>query len=293
MQNVIWRHIGIRLPDEWEMLLYSSQLESGRCVFADRYQHRLEMSWQIVPGPPDFSWMMKNYAERLGAKSSGETSHEGTADIRMLDVDGWHGLVCADNVISSRFGRYISEEHCLVELVFLWENRRDKTLERTILNSIDLLKKDQDGLRRWRAFGMDIHVPDRLPLAQCAVLPASAQMVFRDGKKPDCEEKFERLGFVSEWLQVSLEKWLQQRTPRDISGMTHETTRIKNHEFVILRGHKSMPGVSRLLGRHIDYQSIAWICPNDNRLYCHTSLGSQPIFVPLRLQCCPEVEVNA
>ena len=95
--------------------------QAGRCAFADRYQFRLELSWKVVPGAPDFNRMMSDYAAKL--------IEEGEEKPEPVDGGPWKGLcVHAQGQLSTRFGRFFPGESCLVELVFPWPEERDEKL---------------------------------------------------------------------------------------------------------------------------------------------------------------------
>ena len=95
-QTCVWRGVRLELPEDWEMLQFSSNPKQGRCAFADRYQYRLEFSWRTVSGPPDFERMLSDYRAKL--KDEGM---EGVAEARHGAWSGFRGET--EGRFSSRF----------------------------------------------------------------------------------------------------------------------------------------------------------------------------------------------
>ena len=117
----IWRHFRLQVPDDWEMLFYAKPLQAGRCAFADRYQHRLEFSWSIVPSKPDFDRMISDYLAEV-------RRDERASEAAETEVAGWRGFSAQlGDVRTTRFGAYMPEERVLLECVFLWPKRRERT----------------------------------------------------------------------------------------------------------------------------------------------------------------------
>lgn len=253
----IWRDLRIRLPTDWEMLQFSRDPARGRCAFADRYRFRLEMDWQTVPAAPDFPRMIKDYEgklEREGRLSQNRRVAEGT----------WQGFVGrqGDQAVS-RFGHYFSEPSCMVELVMFWPRERETELERRILEGCELHREPNAAWRRWRAFGMDLRVPARLTLADCRVHTASAVMVFAGPRAPE-RWTFHRLGMVREWCRRPLAEWLAGQLPPQVVNSRTAVCERQGHTVVSAEGRYVPPG---LLHRRGIYDTDAWICPRDGRLY--------------------------
>ena len=183
LQTTIWRHIRVDHPAAWEMLRYSKNPQAGRCSFADRYQYRLELSWQTFAAAPDFDRMVSDYAASL------RKGHE-DANVRPINHGDWHGLESADPAVTTtRFGRYFSDLSCLIELVFVWPDDKDQPLIDTVLQSVEALPP-KGGQARWRALGMDLNADDELALAECRAEPAAATMTFATENATRCGGRF-------------------------------------------------------------------------------------------------------
>lgn len=278
MQLLVWRHFQIQVPDDWEMLLYSKEVQSGRCTFADRYQHRLEFNWSKVPSTPDFERMISDYIAELRQDDSVE-------HVEPARYGEWHGFVLkTSELLTSRFGTYLPAERCLVELVFLWPEQRDTLLERRVLDNIREERKTPQGFWRWRAFGMDALVSDGLVMQSSLVQPANARMVFAPERGLSREERFERKGMVQRWLTSSVRDWLRKQVPKEVRVRQQLSEVIDGHEVEQIIGDSPVIGFGRLIGRRVAYRSWAWICPTDGRLYCQVCTGDPS--ATRRLSCC-------
>ena len=257
MKKWIWRHFAFELPDEWEMLQFTRELSTGRCAFADRYNFRFEFNWRMVPGPPDFERMLSDYQSLL------ETT-QGLHAAKRERHGSWQGLSGTHGTASSsRYGRFYAEEGCLLEVVFLWPDTRDKKLEAVILDSCRYAGNDKSGYQQWRAFGMDMQQPIGMELLQADIAPASADMVFGRVRSED-HVRFRRLGLVSCWLKTPLEHWLRRQLHSQAHSLKHTRRSVRDHMLETLKG-KYVPKFK--LRRKRKYMVTAWQCPRDERIY--------------------------
>jgi len=276
------------IPGDWEMLLFGRDFQSGRCAFADRYQHRLEFHWQHVPGRPDFDRMLADYKAKLVLNNH-------ALQVSLHRHGEWSGLLThGDRPTTSRFGRFFPGEQCLVEAVFLWPDGRDSRVEQQVLDSFRENPADASGLWSWRAFGMRLQVSDKLNLRTCIAQPGNARMVFAHAKDVLWKERFERMGMVTHWLQGPVNEWLRRRIPADVIIRRQSESRLANHAIAIVTGERHALGLRRLFRRRRSYQARAWICPGDGRLYCFMATrptGMEPAGIAERqLTCCDPLE---
>ncbi len=259
MPVTIWRKFRVVLPDDWELLQFSRNPERGRCAFADRYQFRLELNWRVVPSAPDFDRVMSDYASTLNDDTD-------EAAVRLRRV-GWEGVQTrADGVLSTRFGRYIAEESCLVELVFLWPNRVEDTLIDQILTTFGVDDKLGKRWQRWRAFGIETGVHADLALEECESAPAHARMLFADRKRTR-EACVARRGMVSQWLDARVKDWLVHWLGRQTAITKQSSTEVRGHRIETATGFKHEPWLRGLWRRRRKVSAAAWLCPMDGRLY--------------------------
>ncbi|MGD9874655.1 MAG: hypothetical protein AB7T27_10380 [Kiritimatiellia bacterium] len=256
MQEWIWRDVRIEIPADWEMLQFSREREKGRCAFADRRQFRLELSWRQVKGAPDFPRMMSDYKSRL--ESRGELQ-----DAQTFTQAGWHGLAGKQkNLEVSRFGNYFDDDKLLVEIVFLWPDRRDVSLEKNVLQSCRYAAPEK-GFRICKAFGLACRIPEAYEFSACHVQPALASMIFTGPRKP-AQIKFQRLGMVPQWMKHPLADWLKAQIPKDVEDAAFENTTANGHAVAQVQGRYRPKGL--LIPKGL-YRAEAWICPTDGRLY--------------------------
>jgi len=169
MQQWIWNRIAIELPEDWELLQLSKDPEEGRLAFADRTDFRLELSWRRGRRRPDLKRLMADYAARLEAE-------QGHREARSRRHRRWEGLLSsADGRLQSRFATYFDDARLLVEAALRWTADREPELERRILESIRPAPPEgSPPLQRWKAFGMEIELPEAFALSECRILPAGA-----------------------------------------------------------------------------------------------------------------------
>ena len=286
MQSVIWRHFQLELPDDWEMLAFGKSLRSGRCTFADRYQHRMQFCWDVVPGAPDFDRMVGAYMAELKRRDKAE-------DVLPSTTGSWHGFSArvAGRTLS-HFSRYFPGEQCLVQLVFPWPAERELELECAVLRGVRPVPATDQGFRRWRAFGLDMRVSADLVLSRTVAQCANARLTFNPPRnEAGREEHFERRGMVAEWLGAPVKDWLRRRVDSEFRILGTASEKIRGHAVETISGDRRAKGFGRLLGKRQVYRAGAWICPADGRLYYLTIVGGETkegaaALAGRRLACC-------
>ncbi|HMO99298.1 MAG TPA: hypothetical protein PKE26_09340 [Kiritimatiellia bacterium] len=266
MVTWIWRHIAVRLPATWEMLQFSSEFNRGRCAFADRYQFRFELSWKTVKGEPDYDRMVTDYMNRL--------EHEKKlTEAERARKAGWHGFSGVVNrERTSRFGKYLPEIGCLVEVVFLWPEARDIELENAVLPAISGMPRVEGNRQPWRAFGLDLQVPATAAFEGCIAQPARAEFTFTHPATGNSWQ-FGRLGMVGSWFKGDLESWLRTSLGRDVGDLRifHRATRGDDH----LHAEGTFKP-RRLHLRRGNVRATAWIEHRDGRLYVAKAWIAKP-----------------
>lgn len=289
MHTHIWRHIRIELPDGWELLQYSRDMAAGRCAFADRTQFRCELSWRVGDGEPDLERMMSDYVARLQEEPD-------ATGVRRVSVASWPGLeATARGECTSRFGAYLADEACVVEVVFLWPEARDAALEAAVLRSVGSEPPQADGARRWRVFGMDLRASAGLALAACKAEAARATLLFAQEGGPR-QERFQRFGLVDHWLEGTVADWLVAQVPRGGRVESQMPARVEGHEVWLLTGMRPIQRLGGLITRPAPLAAAAWLCPHDGRLYC-ASVTGDPTCDPAalagrRLICCDAIRAS-
>ena len=262
MQLWIWRNIHIALPDDWEMLQYSREHDQGKCAFADRYQFRLELTWKKFPGPPDFDRMLSDYGSKL-------TNEKGLKNLKQFKVGRWQGIGGElGDLWTSRYGAWMKRERILVEIVFIWPQVREADIENEVLRSAGEESSRQEGLQRWKTFGMELFASDEYALSECQIEPGVASMTFTDPANPDRLENFERRGMVEDWLEASVSEWLRVQFPKDLQVHFENSYLVGEREIQRIAGTHRTKKIGGLGSKELHFEGAAWICPEDGRLYC-------------------------
>jgi hypothetical protein len=279
LELIVWQGIALLVPRDWELLQFSRNPSQGRCAFADRYQFRLEFNWRKVNGPPDFERMLSDYSAQLeqeGMPAGQRTTHH-----------NWHGLenTTQEHTLCRRWGRYFESSRTLIEVVFVWPELKDRTLESTILDSVSDSSSGLAGFQHWRAFGMNLHAGAGLELVRCSARPAHIEWTFQDSNARR-QQQFFRRGFVSEWLHQPIPLWLRDTVGKDCSLTESSTAIHAQHSVTTFTGTRRR---SVLNPYRTTINAAAWICPRDGRLYSVIQTASKNL-PRARLGCCPEFQ---
>lgn len=290
MRDWIWRQLHISLPDDWELLQFSRNPQTGRCAFADRYRFRFELNWRIVEGTPDFDRMLSDYRARL--------EEDGLTDTQRRQCAGWQG-VCGtmkDGRATTRYGGFFDRQHCLVEAVFLWPKRRNPPIEEEILSSLRPEPITPKGQARWLALGMDALTGSQFHFEHCTADPGHALFSFT-AEHRRLWDHFSRRGMVRHWLHEPVPDWQRKSVPKGFSIVRNRNVDIHGHSVHRLEAVKTHPVLPDWLFGRREFHCASWLCPRDGRLY-HLSRqaprrrGNAPRRPPPVLRCCSDVEVS-
>lgn len=269
----------MEVPDDWEMLQFSRSPENGSCAFADRYQFRLEVRWNRLSGTPDIERMVSDHCSQLQL--------EHAERVRQVQQVSWRGVVCEqDEERRSRFVHFFPASQRLVEVIFCWSGAIDKDLEKRVLTG--LLAHPPPGeeeacppaeaasqRQRWRTFGMDFSVPPAYELEDCRVEPGLVEMRFTESGG-ERQERFGRRGMVEHWLNCRVEEWLREWVPETVRIEQQGTVTRRGHEVAWLRGRNASSRIFSALRKTLACEAMAWICPDDGRIYSRLCVGGLP-----------------
>lgn len=281
------------VPDEWEMLGYSTEFYKGRCWIADRYSERLEFSWQHVKTTPDIARMASQYRARM-------VDEDILEDVRGRRIGNWRGLVGEKEQLTvSRYIKHMPAEKVIAELVFHWPGQRDEKLEERVCSSMreePLVEALGARLQHWRAFGMNMYPSENYGITAMAVQPAMTRMSFGPRKRYASifEDHFQRLGMVSRWLQGSVDDWLALKTPVYVSKQKTGRREHAGHAIATVSGQAQKTNFVPFKREKGRYHAAAWICPHDHRLYYGYRVAPENDKGPAdiagrRLSCCADV----
>jgi hypothetical protein len=284
MKSFIWRRFNIEVPENWEMLSYSTNFDNGRCYFGDRYQHRLMYRWRNITAEPDLEKMAIDYSSYIGLRDD-------ILSVKPVSYYKWHGVEAKLNDASySTYSSYFSDENTLIEMIFLTPGNTESHQEQKILSSVFMEPLQLGHYRRWRAFGMDMVTDDNYVIKKCQALPGLAAITFTDIKDASLYDSFERFGMVDQWLRGPVDEWAKKRTPDGVKISDACAENYRGHTFYTVKGKVGAGFYKMIKGVKVDYISRTWRCPIDGRLYCFSSVrngndNNLPVDID-RLHCC-------
>jgi hypothetical protein len=265
----IWRGISALLPSEWELLLFSKRAEAGSITFADRYQYRLQIAWRVLTGEPDMKRTVSDSISKL---------REQSPDVKVSKSKHgpWSGFSFAvNNRSTSRHLRFFPDEKLLLEVIRPpMEVAGEEMDDHELLKGIDLVKDSDRG--RWIAFGMDCRVPDTFALTECEVRPGFSRMTFSGPGKQASRIAFSRRGMLKHWLKGEVSDWLTLQAPDQLTDPQAETEEKTGHLIHRFGGSFRKRESGDWRKRRRFYQSAAWICPRDGRLYQQEKVSPSP-----------------
>jgi hypothetical protein len=291
VQSWVWRQLRVELPDDWELLQFTRNRQTGRCAWADRYQFRFELNWREVPGAPDFERMLSDYRSRL--------EEDGLTDTARIQCSGWQGVsgVLPDQRTTCRYGSHFAPLGCLVEAVFLWPRTRHLPTETAVLASLRPEPPSAAGHVRWQALGMELLTGSGGLLEECTADPAYAQFNFSFGRRRNWE-RFSRRGMLPAWLRGPVPDWQRRAVPRGFRTLEERQEDRHGHTIARLRAERRLPLLPDLIWGRRELRAAAWVCPRDGRLYQLCREGYGPIGAkgaaepPPALRCCADLEVT-
>jgi hypothetical protein len=280
----IWLGIAMSVPEDWELLSFSKNPERGRLTFADRHGVRLQVAWRQTEGEPDLRRMRRDHAARIAEENPDE-------ETTLTRAGSWLGLRHrAGRGDTARYLRHFPDRRLLLEVIV--PPGADIAEAEALLTAIRPERARADGLRRWRAFGLDCLVPEALELSECRVLPADVRLTFTDPKDAERRESFARKGLVRHWLAAPLEDWLAAQTPVDARRAETRVEETQGHRLHHLEAWLRPRGRLRFWERRRRHRASAWICAQDGRLYLHERAAAfrrgvaDPALAEGSLSCC-------
>lgn len=288
MKSFIWRRFNIEVPENWEMLSYSTNFDNGRCYFGDRYQHRLMYRWRNIIAEPDLEKMATDYSSYIGLRDD-------ILSVKPVSYYKWQGVEAKlDDASYSTYSSYYANENTLIEMIFLTPGNADNHLEQKILSSVTEEPLQLGHYRRWRAFGMDMVADDKYIIKKCQALPGSATIIYCHIKDEALYDSFERFGIVDEWLRGPIDEWAKKRIPDGVKILDAGIENHRGHTFYTIKGKAGAGFLKTIKGMKVEYISRNWRCPIDGRLYCYSSIREsnqeiQPVDID-RLHCCDNLK---
>ena len=139
---------------------------------------------------------------------------------------------------------------------------------------------------------MELLSSGALELTGCSIKPARAELSFSRHDKKGIEEKFQRLGMLSEWFDGNVENWLDRQVPYDIYGRGVMAQSVAGHEIKVITGRRKAKVFPSFRNEPLYYEARAWVCPGDNRLYGVSCTGKRDEVKMNRLSCCGKMALD-
>ncbi len=277
-RQTCWRGLRLLHPVDWEPAALSGPKEPAKCILVDRRVERLEMTWKIIPRPPDLQRMY----ERRGR------SERDVPTASLSGVPGWSGLVRkAQAKTTVVAGRYFRDSHCLVQVVLFWQDRRDHDLERSVLTSIRPLS--EDGARIWQAAGLKVQVPEPFELASASTRVGCVAWEFASKGRGEPGLSVARLAMPEHWLKGPLREWLGQELPKGFKALRDIRVSQGPHAADEVRSHGGSV-LGKIVGRGTYRVDRAWLCETEQRVYrmsyWQKARGEVQFPADLTVHCC-------
>jgi len=247
-------------PGDWELAVACGLGEPGRCTFVDRRYQRLEVVWRPLKHLPDMDLMLSKYRKKAADSED------------FLDVVGnlpepWRAVLRrAGKGRMVNAGAFFRQERLLAEVTMIWPDRREAGLEREILSATHPAAP-AGATHRWQALGIRADVPAEFDLHRNDARPGRVAWTFRRSEKARDVLLIERLAMPDQWLRGPLRDWLARELPDGFRAFRQEPKNCGPHRGEVLISHRKIGTLAALRGRRSVRMDLAWLCPQENRLY--------------------------
>lgn len=254
MQEVDWLQMHFAVPVEWSIVRHGLRTGKGRLLLADRRDQRMQLSWTRCANPPDLTEAIRQYREK--DRLEWPTGRF----VDLTPATPWRGYRhYRDDSALTRAGRYESRLRRWIEMTLDWPHGCDTELETAILQSF---RVPDESRPRWRAFGVDVHVPNGYQLARAEVKPARVTLRFENGRS---ELTVHRRGMVEAWSiaegRTSLARQFGRTCPQFESGA------VAGHHACMAHGEEETVRIRRFLGQARQRCDAVWHCPSRHAVW--------------------------
>ena len=199
-----WEALRMAHPADWEPARLSAPREPAQCILVDRQYQRLQVRWERLGGQPDLEEMYR----RLRVRHKGPPAPE-----PLKGVPEWVGMVRREGdgcVVHA--GRFFPARRWLVQVVLVWPGRRDRQVERAVLEGI--VPQDSAGGLWWEALGLAAWVPEGYQMAEATSKVGRVCWRFRRRGERGEGLVIERLALPVYFLDRPVGLWLAEEIPR-------------------------------------------------------------------------------
>jgi hypothetical protein len=285
-EKTCWRGMVIEHPAGWELAVASGVKEARRCTFADRFYHRLDVTWQEIDFVPQLSLLLDKHRKTAQKQS-----------VKCQDVTGlpagWEGVVQdTQGGVVVRAARFFAKEKVLAEAALVWPERRDRQLEAAVLERLRPGEKGKEQL--WQAMGLSVTIGAEYELQDAKAPVGKTEWEFAAGAGKGKEEALvtvTRLAMPKYWLDGPLRDWLAEQVPATAGQVRQDAVRFNDHRAEQVLSAERIGLIASWRGLRHYRLDVAWLCPTEQRVYhvtCRQRRRDAEVTMPasLRIRCC-------
>jgi hypothetical protein len=247
-------------PAGWELAIACGVDEPRRCVFADRYYHRLDVSWRPLKFEPNLDLVLQKYRRR-------EKKQTDTVVKELTGLSEWRGVVqklSHGTVVNAVC--FLSNAHWLVDVTITWPKSRDVDLEKAILKSI---KAEDPGTspRFWQAMGISLSLGSEFDLVLSQAKVGQVKWDFATEARRGPKLAVERIALPEYWLKGTLREWLAGQLRPGSKLLRQDQATVNNHRGEQMLSRRKLGPVTAARGFAELRLDVAWLCPVESRMY--------------------------
>lgn len=274
LQQIAWHHLDCSIPSAWEPARYAIEPRAGRIEFVERRAARAVVSWEPCRREPDRRATLRDYlrARVLELRPRTEFAPE---DVRTAEhgrfFAGWH-----DELPQVQALTWLPESRVLLRWIFN-EGQSGGTPAPWIADILRSYRPNDGAIRRYRLFGLNVHLPKQYEIELMAVYPANVMIAFesRDKRRITCH----RWGLPGHLLgKEPLDRFYSRILATDGAEIVKtEPARVGSHEACRLRyRQRPLHQMERYFGRGwTDGEAIIWHDRAAARLYACEQIGPE------------------
>lgn len=273
-QPIAWHHLDCAIPAAWEPARYAIEARAGRIEFVERRAARAVVSWEPCAREPDRRTTLLDYLRarvlELRPRASFAPAGVHTAEHGRF-LTGWH-----DDLPQVQALAWLPETRVLLRWIFD-AAQAGGTPAPWIDGVLRSYRPNAEPVRRYRLFGLHVHLPARYEIERMAVYPANVMIAFEgsDKRRVTCR----RWGLPEHLLgKEPLDRFYSRILAADGAGiLAAEPARVGPHEACRLRyRQRPVHQMERYFGRGwTDGEAILWHDRDEARLHACEQIGPE------------------
>lgn len=265
-QQIDWLGLRFAVPEDWQIVRHGLDPRAGRLVLVDRRRERFTLGWTALASAPDLGQVGEDYGSRLAVAQGGARS------CPLVGVEGWVGAQAeqAEGRIVTRAARWDERGGRLLEAVILTQadSSAEDALLRALLENVTGIEPGADA-RRFRAFDLDVQLPEGFGLVGLEARPAAVRLAFRcrDPRGRGAEATLQRWGMSDAWHDGDLEHLLRREAPK-VRFVQVERRVQGGVQELCATGREATTPWQRLWRSAREHRVRLWSAPAENAVYC-------------------------